>query len=127
MTTDDPSPIRILMANLSESLTRLVVEMVAQNLHMKIVGQVQGQLEVLIGAQIGVDMIILGAPKLKPAPGIVSHILNEYPNTKILVLSTSEDKGTGYWLGIHRCHIEYSTADSLRTGIQELSKMLPSM
>ena len=127
MTTDDASPIRILMANLSDSLTRLVVEMVAQNLHMKIVGEVQGQLEVLIMAEIGVDMIILGAPKLKPAPGIVSHILNEYPNTKILVLSTSEDKGTGYWLGVNRCHIDYSTADSLRTGIQKLSKMIPSV
>ena len=127
MATDDPLPIRILMANLTEPLTRLIVEMAGRHLEMQIVGQVQGQMEVLFAAQRGVDMVILGAPRLRPAPGIVSHILNEFPTTKILVLSTTEERGTGYWLGVRRRRFDYLTGDNLATSIQKLSKITPSV
>jgi hypothetical protein len=127
MATDEPLPTRILMANLTETLTRLIVDIVSQHLQMQIVGQVQGQIEVLFAAQGGVDMVILGAPHLKPAPGLVSHILSEFPDTKILVLSTTEERGTGYWLGVRRCRFDYATDESLLTSIQTLSKITPGV
>lgn len=126
MATDDPVPIRILAANLSDVLTDLIVEMIEQQPQMRIVGQVQGQLEVLVAAQMGVDVVILGAPKVKPAPGITSHLLNEFPYIKILVLSTTEDGAMGYWLGMHRCRIDRSTMETLLNGIEELFKITPS-
>jgi len=126
MATDHTAPIRILIANLSDLLTQFIIEMVDQQPQMQIVGQVQGQLEILIAAQKGVDMVILGTPHLKPVPGIVSHMMNEFPNMKILVLSTIEGKGKGYWLGIHHCRIEYSTADTLQDSIHSLFKKVPS-
>lgn len=127
MATDEPLPIRVLMANLTEPMTRLVMELVGQHLQMRIVGQVQGHLELLFAARGGVDMVILGAPTLRPAPGIVSHLLNEFPETKILVLSTVEERGTGYWLGVRRCRFEYSNAESLFSTIETLSKNVLSV
>lgn len=126
MTTDEPAPIRILLANLSDVLANMIVEMVERHPQMRMVGQVEGQFEVLVAVQAGVDVLVLGASNVKPAPGIVSHLLNEFPFLKIVVLSTNEDRAMGYWLGVHRCPIDRSTTDTLMTGIEALYKLTPS-
>jgi hypothetical protein len=123
----EPVSIRILIANLSDPLTDMFVNIVEQSPQMHIVGQVKGQVEVLIAVKVGVDVVVLGAPKAEPAPGIVSHLLNEFPFMKVVVLSTSEDRAMGYWLGVHHTRIDRSTPNTLLHGIETLFKMTPTV
>jgi DNA-binding NarL/FixJ family response regulator len=123
----DPNMIRILVANLPEPLTQLVSELVESQAHMQIVGCVEGHLEVLVAASTGVDLVIMGALTLNPPPGIASHLLNEFPHLKIVVMSTTDDTAIGYWLGVHRKRINRSTADTLLDGIEALVKATPTL
>lgn len=127
MPTSTLPPIRILTANLSEGLSKLVVQMVEGEPRLKLVAQVQGQLEVLMAAALGVDVVVLGAPQVKPAPGIASHLLNEFPLIKIVVLSTTDDSARGYWLGVYDSLIDRSTTDTLLNGIDTLFRFTPSL
>lgn len=124
MSADDLTPIRILMANLSEPLRHSIVEMAHKGFQLRSVGQAIENTEALFAARTDRDLVILSAPDFKPILEIISHLLSASPHLKIPVLSTSQDRGQG-WLSVQRCPIDYSTADMLRNSIQALSRMMP--
>jgi len=119
--------IRILVANLSGILSEFVIQLINEQPDMSLVGQIDGNLEALMAARSGVDVVIVGASALYPPPGICSHLLNEVPNLKILVLSTSEAGATGYWLGVRRRRLKPVSATSLLKGIRDLYRQTPAL
>ena len=119
----DDSPIRILLANLQGLFAQLVLRAIEDQPNMVLAGQVEGQMEILVAARAGVDVVILGAPQLKPIPGICSHLLNEFPHLKIMVLATHKDGAMGYWLGVRRCRIKMVSAATLLDGVKKLSTL----
>ncbi|HEY0070568.1 MAG TPA: hypothetical protein VGE04_11430 [Chloroflexia bacterium] len=127
MQIHDSNSVRILLANLPEPLTQLISELVEKQQYMHIVGHVEGRLEVLVAASSGVDLVIMGAVSLHPPPGIASHLLNEFPQIKIVVMSTTDDTAIGYWLGVHRKRINRSSVDTLLDEIEALFKATPTL
>jgi chemotaxis response regulator CheB len=119
--------IRVLVVNLSGVLSEFVGQLVKEQPDMALVGQIEGNVEALIAARSGVDVVILGAAQLDPPPGICSHLLNEIPHLKILVVSTSEAKATGYWLGIRRSQFQTVSAISLINDIRNLYGQTPTI
>jgi chemotaxis response regulator CheB len=129
MATQDLSEgvIRVLVVNLSGVLSEFVTELVKEQPDMTLVGQIEGNLEALVAARTGVDVVILGAAQLHPPPGICSHLLNEAPHLKILVVSTGEAKATGYSLGVRRFRFQALSAGSLIQDIRTLYGQTPTI
>ena len=95
---------------------------------MVLAGQVEGQMEILVAARAGVDVIILGAPQLKPIPGICSHLLNETPTLKVLTISLHHhNHGTGYWLNIQRYQAGPLQTGNLPYHIRYLFQLAPTV
>jgi hypothetical protein len=121
------STIRILLANLPGVFAQLVIQAIEAQPDMIIMGQVEGEIDMLRAVKGGTDILVLGAPTLTPVPGICSHLLNEYPHLKIMLLGTQEEGAVGYWLGVKRCRIKTVSADSLLDGIQTLFTATPTI
>jgi hypothetical protein len=88
---------------------------------------VQGQVEILLTSREGVDVLILGAEKAYPPPGICTHLLNEYPHMKILVLEIQGSSAVGYWLGIRRSRLRNVTDATLLSTIRSLFARTPTI
>ena len=126
MATEAPT-VRVLLANLPGVIGQVLAAQIKEAQDMFVVNQVEGQIEVLIAARKGVDVVILGVPHLLPPPGLVSHLLNEFPNIKVLVFSVRTSDALGYWLGVRRCRVNEMTPDRVLTSIRMLSTMTPSL
>lgn len=72
----------------------------------------------------GVDVLVLGAARLEPPPGICSHLFNEFPDLKIMVMATSGDtKGAAklYWQGLRSRQQGIVAATALPNHIHRLT------
>ena len=119
------SPIRVLVANLPCLFAQMVVRTVTEQTDMVIIGEVQGNVNILRSAGTGIDVVILGADTLDPPPGICTHLLNEYPALKILVVVPHENRAVGMWLDIHQERYDGITNESLMANIRRLSTVTP--
>ncbi len=111
--------IRVLLADLPAILVQVIMEKIEQQDDIEVIGRVQDPVE-LLRAAAEADVVLISAPQIDPPPGICSHLLNEYPEVKILVLADHQDVAMGYWLDIQRRRIEPLTADDLVAGIRSL-------
>ncbi|MBZ0309197.1 MAG: hypothetical protein K8I82_24240 [Anaerolineae bacterium] len=108
--------IRILAANLPELLLYIIRQAVISQKDMEMLGHVRGQIEVLLAAKSNPDILILGTVKAYPPPGLISQLLSGYPQLKILVLPSSSEGGSAYWLGLkHRAILSVSSAELVNT------------
>ena len=119
------SPIRILIANLPCLFAQMVVRTVTEQRDMVIIGEVQGNVNILRSAGKGVDVVILGAETLDPPPGICTHLLNEFPALKILVVVPHKNHAAGMWLDIRQERYAGITNESLMANIRQLSTLTP--
>jgi hypothetical protein len=110
--------IRVLAANLSAVLIGLAVQLIAQQPDMVLVGQVHGSIDLLVAVGHGVDVLILGAPQVYPMPAICSHLLNEYPDLRILVVTSTGEAAMLYWLGLRRQQLSAVSAVALISSIR---------
>ena len=129
MTTEDAqnSPIRVLIANLSGVLAQFVVQIIQEQPDMELIGQVHGPIETLIEARMQTDVLVLGAEQTYPPPGVCSHLLNETPTLKILVVSTENGAMTGYWLGVRRRRFPAVSPEMLLSNIRRLYAEMPAL
>jgi hypothetical protein len=100
-----PLAIRVMVSDLPDGLRRHVEQVIASQPDMTLVataGRVVERMDLLVGVQHGVDVLVLGAPAAMPPPNICSHLLGEFPDLKILVIG-EHDGAVMYWLGLrHR-------------------------
>lgn len=130
--TESNKLIQILLADLPVILANAVVTRIEAQKDMRVLGYANGPIELLRKAKeakitTGVDVIILGTEVLHPPPGICSHILNEIPELKILVVSTRESTGIAYWLGIKQIVIQELSSEQLITEIRRLHFTTPEV
>lgn len=91
--------IRVIVANMPEVMLRLAVQIVQAQPDMRVV-HVAHDLVELLAATKNADLVLMGAKVVYPAPGVVSHLLSEFPFVRVIVLSPQSDLAAGYWLGL---------------------------
>jgi DNA-binding NarL/FixJ family response regulator len=114
-----PDSIHILIANMPGVLSQLIVQLIAQQSDMLLIGLANDPLETLAAAREA-DIVILGANLAEPPPPICSHLLSEYPNLRILVLSTQSDTLVGYWMGLRHKRLKGGTAQQVLRSIRKV-------
>lgn len=119
------SPIRVLIGNVPGMVAHTLAYLIELQPDMELVGQVEGQVAVLLAASRGVDVVILGATDSRRVPGLVSHLLLENPVLKVLVLSSQDNTAVGYWLNVRRSQIDNISGESLMRAVRELHERAP--
>jgi hypothetical protein len=114
--------IRVMLADLSESVLRLLSHSIAQQPDMVLVHQPrsggQQRADLLLAVADGVDVLVLGAPDEFPPPGICSHLWGEFPDLKILVVAQRREASVMYWQGLRRRRLPRVSAGALVAGIR---------
>jgi hypothetical protein len=120
------APIRVLVANIRGVQFQLIEELIEQQPDMRIVRQVQGQIELLVAIGEGIDVLLLGALRVHPIPGICTHILSEFPELKILVLTSAGSMAMVYWRGLRRHQIRTVSMVTLPMSIRSAYQLNPA-
>ena len=113
-------PIRVLVSNVSELFYSQIAELIRAEPDMLLVGRATGRVELLLAVDDGTEVVIIGVPQRAPPPGISSHLLNEYPDLKILVLAADTGELDMYWRGLRRKHLGSLSEAALIGRIREL-------
>lgn len=115
---ENDAPTRVLVANLPGVVFDVLLPVIDDQADMVLVGKVQGRLETLLAVMDGVDVLVLGASQVSPAPGICSQLLGEFPHLRILVLSFSGDASRVYWRGVRGQRIAPVSGTTLLAAIR---------
>lgn len=83
----------------------------------------RGEVQVLMEAAKGVDIVVLGTHQPDTPPGICSHLLSEFPAVKILVFALGADSFTVYWLGLRRKRLKVTNGDHVARSIRAVHKI----
>src|SRR5690242_520866 len=127
--SDEPAShdsIRVLLANISGVLSELVIELLDQQPDIRIVGQVQDPVDLLVRAGEGVDVLVLGAAELDPPPGICSHLLLKYPDVRIIVLAATGEMALLLWLGLRRRRLRVVSGSTLLAFLRRAYSLNPA-
>jgi hypothetical protein len=120
------SAIRVLLANIPTLLAEWLARVLEDQEDIVIVDQRRGYVEMLLAAQKGVDVVVLSAPEFHPLPGICSHLLGEYPELKLLLLSPSGDKAMLCWTGLRQKDLQIASAEALLGTLRQLDALTES-
>ena len=122
------NPIRVLLADLPGVYGEVLQMVLAQEPDMKVIGRVEGNVEILAVSRQNTDVVILGVAHADSPPGICSHLLNETPNLKILTVSLqNNNQGIGYWLNIQRYQAGPLQTGNLPYHIRHLFQLAPTV
>jgi hypothetical protein len=116
-------PIRVLVSDVSDLFYRQIAELIRAESNMLLVGRVTGRVELLLAVDGGIEVVVIGALRRKPPPGICSHLLSEYPDLKVLVLAEDTGDLDLYWRGIRRKYLGSVSEAALVGRIRELRRL----
>jgi hypothetical protein len=115
----EPHPqTRVLVSNLPGVVFDVLSQVIVEQPDMLLVGNVQGPLDTLLAVIRGVDVLILGASQVSPAPGICTQLLGEVPHLRIVVLSFNGDSSRVYWRGMRGQRIQPVSGTSVVSAIR---------
>lgn len=122
-------PIRVLLGTMSGVLAELVRRAIeAHGPEMELVAEmaVNDPVDLLVAASRQVDVVVLDAPYAYPPPGICSHLLDQLPHLRLLVLSSSGDAAVVYWLGRRQRRLRTVSAETLAGAIRRVHALNPT-
>lgn len=119
-------PIRVLLSNLHGVITELLADLLVSEPTAQLVGQVDDVVEVLLKVGEGVDVLILGAPSVRPPPAICSHLLMEYPDLRVIVVTTMGEEAMLYWFGLRQRRLRAVSPSALRACIRRAYQLNPA-
>ena len=123
-TPGDQLPVlRVLIANAPVGLEEWLTQDAQKEEDIKIVASVQGYVEILVAAQMGVDVVVLNDEDSQRTPGICTHLLGEYPDIKILLISPSGDKAVLYWMGQRQKDLRLASPEALLVTLRQLDTL----
>lgn len=120
-----PEPLRILLANVPAILAEWLTQIIGGRAGLQIVGRIEGYADLLLAAQAGVDVVVLGVHEFAPVAGICSHLLTAEPDIRIMLLSPSGDRAAVYWLALRRRELANLSAETLLATLQEIDLLTP--
>jgi len=90
-------PIRILLAQLPHALQETLERALSEQPDI-VVALVENHVEVLLAArETEADIVVIGMENAEP-PGVVSHLLDEYPTLGIIIVDVGNQRGFLYEL-----------------------------
>jgi chemotaxis response regulator CheB len=102
---------RILIANQPKLMREALVEMLAEESWIEIVGEVSKELEIReFVHRTAPDLLVVTAEKSGKRPAICDELLREYPALRIIAVAPHDNYVVCYWasLAIHAADIESS-------------------
>jgi chemotaxis response regulator CheB len=102
---------RVLMANQPKLMRELLVEVLAEEPWVQIVGEVGKEAEIRdLVLKTSPDLLVVTAEKPGTRPAICDELLREFPSLRIIAVAAQESYSVCYWasLDIHSNDIEAS-------------------
>jgi chemotaxis response regulator CheB len=102
---------RVLMANQPKLMRELLVEVLAEEPGVQIVGEVAKESEIRdLVLRTSPDLLVVTAEKPGRRPAICDSLLREFPSMRIIAVAAQESYSVCYWasLDIHSDDIEPS-------------------
>jgi chemotaxis response regulator CheB len=102
---------RVLMANQPKLMRELLVEVLAEESWIQIVGEVTQEAEIReLVLKTSPDLLVVTAEKPGQRPAICDELLREFPALRIIAVASQESYSVCYWasLDIHADDIEPS-------------------
>jgi hypothetical protein len=118
--------IRVLVANLPLDLADRVTQLVREQADMQLAGAVDSNVDLLLAAADGVDVVILGASPAYPLPAICTHLLGEFTRLRIIVVEPGDQSSALiYWLGLRRQRRQAEPLDRMLASIRSAHRIDP--
>jgi hypothetical protein len=114
--------INILVAQISDELYQSLCTVIADDQSLKLIGRTIAPLDTLLAAAAAVDIVVLEA---QGQPGIVGHLLGEYPELKIVVFQP-EGGATIFWRGLRRRDLTAAESVQLHLPLREAYAIEPT-
>lgn len=116
--------IHVLVANLSGVVAEMVKQTIRQQSDLKLLGSIEGGMEIDT-AVAEADVLVLGAGDVYSPPEICLWLLSDYPNLKILVLTTTNDEAIAYWRALHCRQMQVTSSQTLIESIRQIYSLSP--
>ena len=103
--------IRILVANRPKLMRELILETLADEPGIEIVGEVSDEATILDRVhQTSPDLLVIALDEPGKRPGICDAVLRDHPQLRIIAVASDQNRSTGYWASfdIHSGDIEPS-------------------
>lgn len=119
---------RVLMANQPKLMRELLLETLAEQPWVEIVGEVSQEADIRqLVLQTSPDLLVVTAEKPGERPAICDTLLREFPALRIIAVAAEESYSVCYWasLDIHADDIEPSEQgfiSAVRTAAETVSK-----
>jgi hypothetical protein len=121
------APIVILLSGLPAAVAHALTERIGQAPDMRLAAPVAGVEELLVRVAEGVDVLILGAPRSKPPPGICSILLGDFPHLRILLIGADAAVVMMYWMGLRSQREGFSSPSDLLHTIRRAYYLNPAV
>jgi molybdopterin-guanine dinucleotide biosynthesis protein A len=118
------SVIRVLITNLTGVIATIVEQAIQQQPDIELLGNVEGWTAVM-AAIAGADVLVLGVDNVYSPPESCLQILSDYPNLKILVLTTRDDEAIAYWRALYCQQIQIISSKTLIASIRQIHSLSP--
>jgi len=116
---------RVLVANQPKLMRELLVETLAEQSWIEIVGEVSDEIDIFQQVQkTSPDLLVITAEQRDKRPVICDSLLREYPQLRIIAVAPQENYTVCYWasLDIHSGDIETS-AEGLLSAVRNMANL----
>jgi DNA-binding NarL/FixJ family response regulator len=108
---------RVLVANRPKLMREVMVEMLACEPGIEVVGEVPDESQILTEVRNKLpDLLVIALDEAAGRPPICDRVLSEYPQVRIIAVASQDNRSVCYWASfdIHSDDIESSVAGILR-------------
>lgn len=117
------SPIRVLVANLSEIMSEIVRNVVQQQPDMALIEYSVDLAELAVSTVKQTDVLVIGAMYVYPPPEICRQLWQSFPSLKVLVLTPNGDAAVVYWMSVERHRLKTVSAETLIGSIRRAHRL----
>jgi hypothetical protein len=118
------SRIRVIAANLAGVVAEMLQKTLQQQSDIQLLGGIKQWHE--IDAVIHeTDVLVLGVENVHSPPADCFRLLGQYPNLKILLLTTTDEDAIAYWRALHCQSVQVTSSQSLIESIRQIYALSP--
>jgi Tfp pilus assembly ATPase PilU len=118
------SKIHVTTANLGGIVAEMVQQTLQQQSDIQLIGGIT-RWESIDAAIPQTDVLVLGVENVYSLPEACFRFLSQYPNLKILLLTTTDEDAIAYWRALHCQQIQVSSSQSLIESIRQIYARAP--